>query len=61
MLVTSDPFQSLYMQGAPFAQRCRDEMGLVPFRTFVSLSLNDSCIFTSRVALSVDARDPLDP
>lgn len=61
VLVTSDPFQSLYMIGAPFAQRCRDEIGHVPWRKLVSLSMNDTCTIPSRVSLSVDARDPLDP
>lgn len=61
VIVTSDPFQSLYMIGAPFAQRCRDEIGHVPWRKLVSLSMNDTCLRPSRVALSIDARDPLDP
>lgn len=61
VLVTSDAFQSLYMNGPPFAQRCRDEIGHVPWRKLASLSINDSCMLPSRVALTVDARDVLDP
>ncbi|MBI2390417.1 MAG: YdcF family protein [Deltaproteobacteria bacterium] len=61
VLVTTDAFQSVYIIGRPFAVRCRDEIGLVPWRKLASLSINDTCMLPSRVSLTVEARDPLDP
>jgi hypothetical protein len=60
-LVTSDPFQSLYVVGNPFAKRCDDELGYRPFRALPALSVNDGCFFPSMLSLQNDARDALDP
>jgi hypothetical protein len=60
VLVTSDPFQSVYI-AAGIEQRAVRELGYRPWRSLVALGPNDSCAILTRESLQIDANDPLDP
>jgi hypothetical protein len=61
-LIVSDLFQTAYMLGNPFAVRCDDELHFRPFRAPLrSASVTDTCFFPSKLSLTVDATDALDP
>jgi hypothetical protein len=60
-LVTTDPDQSAYIEGAPFAKRCKDELGYVPYKIGKRLSPFDVEWLPQIDSLQADARDPLDP
>jgi hypothetical protein len=63
LLVTSDFGQSLYIGywGGMFGPRCKEELGYLPWRSLVSISINDACMVPVAVSLHADGRDPLDP
>ena len=61
-LIVSDLFQTAYMLGNPFAVRCDEELHFRPFRAPLrSASVTDTCFFPSKLSLTVDATDALDP
>ena len=60
-LVTTDPSQSAYIEGAPFAKRCLDELGYMPYKLDRRLSAFDQEWLPQIDSLQADARDPLDP
>lgn len=60
-LITTDAFQSAYIEGEPFAQRCRTDLGYLPATIGRRLSPFD-LEFTPRLdSLQPDPSDPLDP
>jgi hypothetical protein len=60
-LITTDGFQSAYIEGEPFAKRCDQELGYRPVQILRRLSRFD-LEFTPRLdSLQIDAMDPLDP
>ena len=61
VLVVTDLFQSLYIQGAMLAERCMNELGYHPFRVVESLGHTDTCMMLDPTSLHQDPRDPLDP
>ncbi len=61
VVINTDMFQSLYIQGRPFALRCREEIGYEPWRALVTLSATDTCMFATRRSLHVGPSDPRDP
>jgi hypothetical protein len=60
-LVTTDPAQSEYIEGASFAKRCMDELGYLPYRIGARTSPFDLEFVPTRESLQADPRDPLDP
>jgi DUF218 domain len=60
-LVSTDPQQSSYIEGAPFAKRCLDELGYVPYKILGRKSLFDLEFLPVVDSLESDPRDPLDP
>ena len=60
-LVTTDPDQSAYIEGATFAKRCLDELGYQPYKIGKRLSPFDLEWFPDVSSLQADASDPLDP
>lgn len=60
VLVTSDPFQTVYI-AASVADRALDELGYVPWMTISQLGRNDSCVILSPESLRIDVSDELDP
>lgn len=63
LLVTSDLGQSIYIGhwANIFGPRCLDELGYLPWRSLVPISLNDSCMRPTAASNHADGRDPLDP
>ena len=61
LLVTSDLFQTAYIRSTGYADRCRDELGYVPYSAIAEVSREDSCFAPLALSLHADARDPLDP
>lgn len=59
--INTDMFQSLYIQGRPFAVRCREEIGYEPWRRLASLSATDTCMIATRRSLHIGPSDPRDP
>ena len=60
-LITTDAFQSAYIAGDAFAQRCRTDLGYLPVTLGRRVSPFD-LEFTPRIeSLQADAMDPLDP
>jgi len=60
-LVTTDAFQSTYIEGEAFAKRCDEELGYQPVTITGRVSIFDLA-FTPRIdSLQIDAMDPLDP
>ena len=60
-LVTSDPSQSTYIEGAVFAKRCLDELGYVPYKIVGRTSIFDLEFIPAIESLQADPREPLDP
>ncbi len=61
ILVTTTDYQSRYIEGQVFHDRCLRELGYVCFSDFNRLSLFDTVMTLPRVSLHRDASDPLDP
>ncbi|MBB5063655.1 YdcF family protein [Granulicella mallensis] len=60
-LVVSDPLQITYIQSQSFADRCRSELGYVPYQ-IITRSSDTSIIFLPKVeSLEQNPMDPLDP
>jgi hypothetical protein len=60
-LVVSDPLQITYIQGQPFADRCRAELGYVPYQ-IITRSSDTSIVFLPMAeSLEQNPLDPLDP
>ncbi len=60
-LVVSDPLQIAYIQSQSFADRCREELGYMPYQ-IVSRPSDTSLVFLTRVeSLQQNPMDPLDP
>jgi len=60
-LITTDSYQSTYIEGEAFAQRCEKELGYQPVSVGKRVSAFD-LEFTPRIeSLQIDAMDPLDP
>lgn len=59
-LVTSDIYQSLYIAFA-LDDRCKAELGYLPYRVVKSVTPNDACMMPNPLSLEEDGRDPLDP
>jgi hypothetical protein len=60
-LVSTDPRQSSYIEGAAFARRCVDELGYVPYKILGRKSLFDLEFLPVVDSLQSDPRDLLDP
>lgn len=60
-LIITDWYQSKTIQSAPFRQRCKDELGYLPFATLTARSPVDTEFTPSMTSMHVDALDPLDP
>jgi hypothetical protein len=61
VLVTTTAYQSRYMEGLVFHDRCQRELGYLCFSDFKRLSLFDTEMKLPLVSLHRDANDPLDP
>jgi hypothetical protein len=60
-LVVSDPLQITYIQSQSFADRCRSELGYVPYQ-IITRSSDTSIVFLPEVeSLEQNPMDPLDP
>jgi hypothetical protein len=60
-LVVSDPLQIAYILSQPFADRCRDELGYVPYQ-IIRRHSETGIVFLPRVeSLQQNPIDPLDP
>ena len=60
-LVVSDPLQISYIQSQPFADRCKDELGYVPYQ-IIRRDSDTSIVFLPSVeSLQQNPMDPLDP
>lgn len=60
-LITTDPGQSRYIEDPGFAERCRRELGYLPYELGKRLSAFDLEFRPLRAALHADLLDPLDP
>jgi hypothetical protein len=60
-LVTTDQFQSASIESPGFAERCRRELGYLPYQLKHRLSQFDLEFLPTLEALHADAMDPLDP
>ncbi len=60
-LVTTDQFQSAYIEAPAFVERCRKELGYVPFAGLKRLSTTDLEFLPLRDSLQADPLEPLDP
>jgi len=60
-LSTTNWAQNRSIGGGGLGDRCKDELGYVPFRKSAILSDNDSCWLPAVTALYADPLDPLDP
>ncbi len=59
-LITTDLWQNIYISYL-LMQRCRDELGYLPWRKLRALDYNDACLLPSPMTLYIDPCDPLDP
>ena len=60
-LITTDAFQSAYIESDAFLKRCQQELGYQPATILGRVSLFD-LEFTPRLeSLQIDSMDPLDP
>jgi hypothetical protein len=60
-LVVSDPLQITYIKSQSFADRCRSELGYVPYQ-IITRSSDTSIVFLPEVeSLEQNPMDPLDP
>lgn len=60
-LITTDQGQSAYIEAPSFAQRCRSELGYLPYEHLQRISPFDLEFHPRRQSLLVDPIDPLDP
>jgi hypothetical protein len=60
-IVTTDRFQSAYIEGREFRERCDRELGYQPAAIGSRRSLFDIEFQARRESLHADARDPRDP
>jgi hypothetical protein len=60
-VVSTDPQQSSYIEGADFAKRCVDELGYVPYKILGRTSRFDLEFLPVIDSLESDPRDLLDP
>jgi hypothetical protein len=60
-LVSTDPQQSTYIEGAGFAKRCVDELGYVPYKLLGRISQFDLEFLPVVDSLQSDPKDLLDP
>jgi 8-oxo-dGTP pyrophosphatase MutT (NUDIX family) len=60
-LVTTDTGQSAYIESEGFAERCRKELGYLPYRLGRRLSRFDQEFWPLLDSLHADAVEPLDP
>jgi hypothetical protein len=60
-LVTTDQYQSAYIESAEFAERCRKELGYFPYELGKRISLFDQEFRPTVDSLYSDPSDPLDP
>lgn len=60
-LVTTDVYQSRYIESPQFAERCKKELGYVPFESLRRVSLFDLEWRPRPESLHADPQDPLDP
>jgi hypothetical protein len=60
-LVTTDQYQSSYIEGAIFAERCRKELGYLPYELGKRISPFDQEFRPTVDSLYSDSSDPLDP
>jgi hypothetical protein len=61
ILVTTTAYQSGYIEGQVFHDRCLRELGYLCFTDLHRLSMFDTVLTLPLVSLQRDARDPLDP
>jgi hypothetical protein len=61
VLVTSDKDQSQYMAAPDFDNRCKKELGYVPYRSLRAITPEDSEMISSIEALQANPLEPLDP
>lgn len=61
ILVTTDPYQSRYIEDPEFVQRCERELGYQPSQLVGRISQFDLEILPRIESLQADAMDPLDP
>ena len=61
ILVTTTAYQSSYIEGQVFHDRCLRELGYLCFSDLERLSMFDTVLSLPLVSLQRDARDPLDP
>lgn len=61
VLVVTDLSQTNYIEGAGFADRCRKELGYLPWRSLTRKAKFEIEMLLSLDSLHADARDPLDP
>lgn len=60
-LITTDVYQSRYIEAPLFAERCRKELGYVPFEGLKRISVFDLEWIPRPESLHADPEDPLDP
>jgi len=60
-LITTDVYQSRYIESPQFAERCRKELGYEPFESLHRISLFDLEWKPRLESLHADPEDPLDP
>jgi len=60
-LITTDSFQSSYIEGATFVKRCNDELGYQPHQILGRTSAFDLEFVARAESLQIDPSDPLDP
>ena len=60
-LITTDRYQSAYIEGRVFEERCARELGYHPHQLKGRLSLFDLAWLPQRESLHADPLDPLDP
>lgn len=61
VLITTDEAQSRYITDAGFGERCKNEMGLIPYLSLKRISSEDIEMRPSIQSLDVNSMEPLDP
>jgi len=61
VLITTDIYQSRYIEAPTFAERCRKELGYLPFEALKRISAFDLEFSPRLESLHADPEDPLDP
>ena len=60
-LITTDRFQSSYIESDVFVKRCEAELGYQPHKLANRISAFDLEFLPVMDSLQIDPRDPLDP